>query len=86
MTFGGGGATVSSHSLKVGNSEVEHCVLDANSYSNPDPVQAEWGKRSLKFFGGVVIIPRYPLASGAKYSVSITVNGKQYDWTFSTHP
>jgi uncharacterized protein YkwD len=86
MLFGGGAATVSSHSLKLGNKELEHCVFDSNTYSNPDPVQAEWGKNILKLLGGVVLIPRSPLAKGAKYAVSITANDKKYDWTFATRP
>ena len=86
MMFGGGAATVSSHSLKLGNKELEHCVFDSNTYLNPDPVQAEWGKNILRLLGGVVLIPRSPLAKGAEYAVSITVNDKKYDWTFTIRP
>jgi hypothetical protein len=40
----------------------------------------------LRNYGTVVVIPKSPLAKGAKYAVSITANDKKYDWTFATAP
>jgi hypothetical protein len=34
----------------------------------------------------VVMIPRAPLERGASYTVSMTVNGQEYKWSFSTAP
>jgi len=40
----------------------------------------------MKNDGIVVLIPRDPLAKGAKYAVSMTANDKKYDCTFATRP
>ncbi|HEY9159183.1 FHA domain-containing protein [Candidatus Binatus sp.] len=65
---------------------VEACGFDSTSYSNPDGYSQELGRNVLKSYGTVVLIPRAPLDKGAKYAVSMSANGKQYDWTFSTRP
>ncbi len=65
---------------------VEACGFDSTSYSNPDGYSQQLGRNVLKTYGTVVVIPRAPLAKGAKYAVSMTANGKQYNWTFSTRP
>jgi hypothetical protein len=65
---------------------VEACGFDSTSYSNPDGYSQELGRNILKYYGTVVVIPRAPLDKGAKYAVSMSANGKQYDWTFSTRP
>ncbi len=65
---------------------VEACGFDSTSYSNPDGYSQQLGRNILKSYGTVVVIPRTPLVKGAKYAVSMSANGKQYDWTFSTRP
>ena len=65
---------------------VEACGLDSTSYSNPDGYSQELGRNILKSYGTTVVIPRAPLDKGAKYAVSMSANGKRYDWTFSTRP
>jgi uncharacterized protein YkwD len=65
---------------------VEACGFDSTSYSNPDGYSQELGRNVLKSYGTVVLIPRAPLDKGAKYAVSMTANGKPYDWTFSIRP
>jgi len=65
---------------------VEACGFDSTSYSNPDAYSQELGRNVLKSYGTAVVIPRAPLDKGAKYTVSMTANGKQHDWTFSTQP
>ncbi len=67
-------------------SAVEACGIDSTSYSNPDAYSQELGRNVLKSYGTVVLIPRAPLDKGAKYAVSMTANGKQYDWTFAISP
>jgi hypothetical protein len=64
----------------------EACGFDSTSYSNPDAYSQELGRNVLKSYGTVVVIPRAPLDKGAKYAVSMTANGKSYNWTFSTAP
>jgi hypothetical protein len=65
---------------------VEACGIDSTSYSNPDAYSQDLGRNVLKSYGTVVLIPRAPLDQGAKYAVSMTANGKQYNWTFATNP
>jgi pSer/pThr/pTyr-binding forkhead associated (FHA) protein len=65
---------------------VEACGFDSISYSNPDSYPQELGRNVLKSYGTVVVIPRAPLGKGAKYAVSMSANGKRYDWSFSTAP
>jgi FHA domain-containing protein/cysteine-rich secretory family protein len=65
---------------------LEACGFDSTRYSNPDGYSQEVGRKVLQSYGTVVVIPRVPLDKGAKYAVSMTANGRQYDWTFSTQP
>jgi len=68
------------------NTQIEACGIDSTSYSNPDASVQDLGRNVLKSYGTAVLIPRAPLDKGAKYAVSMTVNGKEYDWTFATTP
>ena len=65
---------------------LDACGFDSTSYSNPDTYSQQLGRDVLRNYATVVVIPRAPLAKGARYAVSVTANGKQYDWTFSTSP
>jgi hypothetical protein len=68
------------------HTQIEACGIDSTSYSSPDASIKDLGRNVLKSYGTAVLIPRAPLDKGAKYAVSMTVNGKQYDWTFATTP
>ncbi|HEY6417813.1 MAG TPA: CAP domain-containing protein, partial [Candidatus Binataceae bacterium] len=68
------------------SSQLEACGFDSASYANPDREAQGRVRDILKSTGAVVVIPREPLEKGAKYRVAITVNGKQYNWSFSTAP
>jgi pSer/pThr/pTyr-binding forkhead associated (FHA) protein len=70
------------HSLLRGTEPVQHCAYDASSYSNPDPFTEDRGRKGLKSFGAVIMIPRQPLTPGETYSVSIEAQGKTYQWSF----
>jgi hypothetical protein len=63
---------------------VEACAFDSESYVNPDASQQALVREILHDFGMVVVIPRRPLEEAAGYHVTITVNGAQYEWSFST--
>ena len=65
---------------------VEACGFDASGYSNPDATAEQRGRDILHSFGAIVIIPRAPLDKDASYTISTTVNGWQYKWSFSTAP
>ena len=71
----------------VGSSaDVEACGFDASSYANPDAVAQQRARAILHGFGAAVMIPRAPLVRGARYRVSMTVNEREYKWSFSTAP
>ncbi len=65
---------------------LEACGFDASSYNNPDATAQERGREILHGFGAAVVVPRVPLDKGASYMVSVTVNGREYKWRFSTSP
>jgi len=65
---------------------LEACGLDASSYGNPDAIAQERGRQILRGFGAAVVVPRLPLDKGASYTISMTVNGREYKWRFSTSP
>jgi hypothetical protein len=75
---------VTSHSFKLGNLELPHCVFDETSYNNPDNSAESLGRAILNFRDAIVLIPKDPLIPGNTYSVSVTVNGDSHRWSFST--
>jgi uncharacterized protein YkwD len=74
---------LSAHWLMENGKPIEHCAFDAQSYQNQDPSGQEYGRANLRNRGGVVIVPRAPLKSGARYSVSIAANDQNYTWSFT---
>ena len=69
--------TAGAHSFTGNGVPLAHCVIDSNN-------SALGG--SLRSRGGVVVVPQAPLQSGVKYTVSLTVNGTPYTWSFSVGP
>ncbi len=65
---------------------LEACGFDSRSYTNPEASTQQVGRDVLQNYAAVVVIPRRPLEKGGKYAVSITADGKKYDWTFSITP
>lgn len=63
--------------------KLQACGFDSTSYANPDAYSQQLGRDILKDYGAIVVIPRVPLAAGGNYYVSISVNGKPYQWHFS---
>jgi hypothetical protein len=58
------------------------CAFTANTYKHDRATRVAAVKKSLGEIGGVVIFARYALAPGRNYTVSATVNGQPYQWTF----
>jgi uncharacterized protein YkwD len=81
-----GAYSVSRENADGSRAPLDACGFDSTSYSNPDASTQQLGRNVLRNYATVVVIPRAPLAKGAKYAVSIVANGKQSDWTFSTRP
>jgi uncharacterized protein YkwD len=65
--------------------KLQACGFDSTSYANPDAYSQQLGRDILKDYGAIVVIPRAPLAAGGKYFVSISVNGRPYQWHFSIY-
>jgi hypothetical protein len=65
---------------------LDACGFDSTCYSNPDANSQRLGRGVLRNYGTVVLIPKSPLAKGAKYAVSMNANDKKYDWTFAIRP
>jgi hypothetical protein len=61
---------------------VEHCLLSATAYTNPDSYMQELGRDILRAQGAVVLMPREPLRPGSTYSVQIDADGRGYRWSF----
>jgi uncharacterized protein YkwD len=85
IQIGSGNKTpkVTAHSFSSNGSNLAHCVIDETNYNNPDSDSQKLVRSVLDARDAIVIIPREPLTPGASYSVSVTVNGQAYDWTFS---
>lgn len=85
LQIGSGGQTpnVTSSSLLENGVACEHCVFDETNYTNPDSSAQSLGRSILNSRDAIVIMPREPLVSGARYTVSITVNGTEYTWSFT---
>lgn len=77
------GTTVTAHSLTRDGTAVEHCVFDGSTYANPDPAMQSAGRSVLGGRDAVVMMAKDPLAKGATYQASVTVNGEQIDWSFT---
>src|SRR5208282_2600782 len=63
--------------------KVDACGFDAATYENPDAAAQSAARGVLHGNGTVVVIPRRPLERGDTYKISMTANGKSYDWKFS---
>jgi hypothetical protein len=74
--------SVTSSTLRLGATPVEHCVFTENTYINYDSALQTGGRAVLGTRDAIVLIPRYPLTGGATYAVSVTANGRVYQWSF----
>ncbi len=78
--------SVSRENADGSRTALDACGFDSISYSNPDAYSQQLGRNVLRSNATVVVVPRKPLDQGARYAVSMTANGKRYDWTFSIRP
>lgn len=76
--------TSSSGTLTSGGNPLESCVYDGSNYTNPDPAAQGVGRSVMGSYHAVVLIPRQPLTASTTYTVSLTVNGTNYAWSFTT--
>ncbi|MCO5183889.1 MAG: CAP domain-containing protein [Anaerolineae bacterium] len=64
--------------------ELEHCLFDETSYVNENSYQQQVGRGILDKHNAIVIMTEYPLQVGETYHVEVSVDGKLYEWSFST--
>ena len=66
----------------LGKQRVEHCIFDETSYWNSNSADRELGRSILAARDAIVIVPKYPLKSGATYRVILESSGRTVDWSF----
>jgi len=71
------------HSITTNQRPLEHCIFIPGTYVGMNDAQTLIGRQVLSTFGAVVLIPRLPLRAGNSYSVSVSTDRKEYQWSFS---
>ena len=66
--------TVSAHSFSANGVALNHCVIDSSASAVSSYLYTR---------GAVILVPQLPLQTGVTYSVSLTVNGTPYSWSFT---
>jgi hypothetical protein len=74
---------VTAFSLKAGASSKPACIFDETNYVNPNGSTQSTGRSILNSRDAVIIIPRDPLVSGQEYTVSVSANGNNTQWSFT---
>ena len=64
--------------------EVSACAFDETSYTNVVDHAQIRGRDLLNWRDAVVIIPENPFGIGQRVTAELTVNGQQYNWSFTT--
>jgi uncharacterized protein YkwD len=84
LQIGSGDRTpkLGAHSFRQGGSQLDHCVFTETSYTNPDSAAQDLGRLLMGARDAIVLIPRSPLVPGRTYTVSITADGRTYNWSF----
>ena len=75
-------AKLSDYQITLEGRRLESCGIDAGSYQNPVATDQERGRSILHALGAAMIVPRVPLQPG-HYSVTATLNGHSYQWSFT---
>jgi uncharacterized protein YkwD len=75
--------SVEAYSFSHAGAPLESCVFTESTYYNPDQAYQDLGRSILNERDAVVLIPRLPLTSGETYSVSMTLNGQTFSWSFT---
>jgi uncharacterized protein YkwD len=75
--------SVEAFSFSHAGTALESCIFTESTYTNPDQAYQDLGRSILNERDAVVLIPRLPLTSGETYSVSMTLNGQTFAWSFT---
>jgi len=73
---------LASYSLQGPSGPLEICGFDWNTYQNPVAATQEHARKLLRMFGGMILIPRAPLANG-HYSVNVNTERQNITWSFN---
>jgi uncharacterized protein YkwD len=73
---------VDDYGFKQSDQNLESCVFNESTYTNPGSYEQALARAILAERDAIVLIPRFPLTPGATYTVSITVDGENYSWSF----
>ena len=71
------------HSFTANQKPLEHCIFIPGTYVGTNDAQTLIGRQVLSTFGAVVLIPRLPLRAGNSYTVSVSTDRNEYQWSFS---
>lgn len=74
---------VSATSFTQDGRPLEHCVFDETTYKNPNRTLQDLGRSILAMRDAIVLIPRFPLTTGATYTASVTADRRTYTWSFT---
>ena len=66
-----------------GTQALDHCVFTQATYKNPKSDELELARSILGNRRAIVLIPKAPLTKGTMYTVSMTVDGQAYTWSFT---
>lgn len=66
-----------------GTQVLDHCVFTQATYKNPRSDELELARSILGNRRAVVLIPKVPLTRGTMYTVSMTVDGQAFRWSFT---
>ncbi len=62
---------------------LDHCVFTQATYKNPRSDELELARSILGNRRAIVLIPKAPLTKGVMYTVSMTVDGQAFRWSFT---
>ncbi len=73
---------VTASSFKDGDKALAHFTIDETNYRNPNKKLQDTGRWVLGARDAIVLMPKEPLQTGHKYTVSISANGQTHQWSF----
>jgi uncharacterized protein YkwD len=76
--------SVTSHSLLLGDTPVDHCIFDESTFTSPNASHQSLGRLLLNIRNhAIVIMPRQALVPGGRYTVSIQDGATEHKWSFT---
>ena len=76
------GELLANSRLMVNDTTVEHCVLSAATYINPDSNSQRIGRAILAADDAVILVARHEFAPGDRIAVSLLTSSASLNWSF----